>query len=176
VNAVLVAGEPLVGSFRFITREGVTSGIHAGVRVLVLYLSTAVFLAVVSAEDIARGLSALVEPVSPQLARRIAMYGFISFGFLPLFVDELDRIKAAQRFRGGGLGGGFVKKLEGARLLVVPLFISAIHRAEQLAMTVELRRIRSRIAGILVLDDPSASDYLFVAITVMVVVAALAAF
>ncbi len=176
VNAVLVGGEPLVDSVCFITREGIASGIHGGVRVLALYCSMAVFLAVVSSEDIARGLSALVAPVSPALARRAAMYGFLSLGFLPLFVDELGRIATAQRFRGGGLEGGFLKKLKGARLLVVPLVLSAIHRSDQLAMAIELRRIRSRIAGILVLEKSSKKDYLFLVVTATVLVAACLAF
>lgn len=172
VNAVLVEGEPITPMFGFVTRQGVTSGIHAGVRVLVLYSATAVFLAVVSAEDIAKGVSALVSPLSPALARRTAMYGFLSFGFLPLFVDEVRRITVAQKFRGGGLDGGLFKKLNGARLLVVPLVLSAIHRSDQLAVTVELRRIRSRIAGILVLEKTSGKDCVFLVITIMVLVAA----
>jgi energy-coupling factor transporter transmembrane protein EcfT len=176
VNAILVEGEPIAHSVRFITREGVTSGIRAGVRVLVLYSSMAVFLALVRGEDVARGVCALVTPVSPALARRIALYAFLTVGFLPLFADEIGRIEVAQRFRGGGLGGGFSSKLNGARLLVVPLVLSAIRRSDQLAMTVELRRIRSRIERILVLEETSAKDYVFVVVTLGVLAGAYAAF
>lgn len=176
VNAVLVGGEPLVSALPFVSRQGVLSGLHGGVRVSVLYMATSVFLGVVSAEDVAKGVSHLVRPASPALARRAAMYGFLSFGFLPLFVDEVRRIATAQKFRGADLERGFAGKLSGARLLVVPLVVSAVRRSEQLAAAVELRRIRERIAGILVLEGASGKDYLFIAVTLCVVAAAWIAF
>ena len=64
---------------------------------------------------------------------------FLSFGFLPLFADELERVRLAQRFRGGGLEGGFGRKLRGVRLLLVPLFVSAFRRADELAFAMESR-------------------------------------
>lgn len=172
VNAVLVEGAPVAPPIRFVSREGVASGLHASVRVVVLYLAALVFLGVASAEDVARGVSSLVRPFSPVLARRVAMYGFISFGFLPLFADELQRIVVAQRFRGAGVDRGLAGRIGSARLLVVPLVISAIRRSEHLAMSVELRRIRTRITGILVLERAMRKDYLFLVITLTVLIAA----
>jgi energy-coupling factor transporter transmembrane protein EcfT len=172
INAVLVEGRPLNPSIPFVSREGIASGIHASVRVLVLYFGMVVFLAVASAEDMAKGISALVAPISKDLARRAAMYGFLSFGFLPLFADETRRITVAQKFRGGGLEGGLFKKLKGVRLLIVPLVLSAIHRSAELAMIVELRRIRSTIDGILVLEKTSQKDYVYLVTTVVVLTAA----
>jgi energy-coupling factor transport system permease protein len=172
VNAVLVRGEPFTSSLPFVSREGVASGLRGGVRVCVLYLAVLVFFGTASAEDIAKGVSSLVRPVSSVLARRVAVYGLISFGFLPLFIDELRRISVAQKFRGAGVDGGLVKKLGAARLLVVPLVVSAIHRSEQLAMSVELRRIRTRVEGILALEKVSARDYLFLVVTLTVLIAA----
>jgi energy-coupling factor transport system permease protein len=100
------------------------------------------------------------------------MYGFISFGFLPLFADEIERIVVAQKFRGAGFDRGLVRRIAAARLLVVPLVVSAIRRSEQLALSVELRRVRSRIGGILVLENPTAKDCLFLVVTLAVLVAA----
>ena len=172
VNALLVEGEPLVAALPFISREGVTSGVHASVRVLVLVFGAVVFFAVAPAEDIAKGVAALVSPFSKRLSRRVAMYAFLSAGFVPLFLDEIRRITIAQRFRGGGFEGGLVQRLRGARLLVVPLVLSAVHRSAGLAAAVEIRRIRSTIAGILVFEKTVWKDYLFVAGTALVVAAA----
>jgi energy-coupling factor transporter transmembrane protein EcfT len=176
INAVLVEGEPLVPAIRFISRRGVESGLHGGARVLVLYFATAVFLAVASPEDIAGGISAFVRPISPRIALRAAMHAFLSFGFLPLFIDEIQRIAVAQKFRGGGLDGGLLAKLRGARLLIVPVVLSAVHRSDQLAATIELRRVETRIAGILVLGKASRRDYAFLAVTAAVLAAAWIAF
>jgi len=78
----------------------------------------------------------------------------------------------AQKFRGGGLDGGFFKKVRGVRLLFVPLILSAIHRSGELAAVVELRGIERTIGGILVLERATARDYAFIATTAAVVAAA----
>lgn len=176
INGLLVEGRPLAPSVAFISREGVTSGIHASVRVLVLVVVAAVFFAATPAEEIAKGISALFAPISKDFARRVAMYAFLSAGFLPLFADEIRRITSAQEFRGGGFGGGPFRKLRGVRLLIVPLILSAIHRSSELAMAVEVRRIREAIGGILVLEKISRKDYLFLMVTAVVVAAAWLAF
>jgi energy-coupling factor transporter transmembrane protein EcfT len=172
INAVLVKGEPFSASIPFVSREGLGSGVRAAVRILVLYAGLRVFLAVAPAEEIARGISSFLAPFSKKLARRAAMYGFLTAGFIPLFIDETRRITVAQKFRGGGLDGGFLGKLRGVRLLLVPLVLSAIHRSAELAAVVELRRIRSTIGGILVLEKVTRRDYLFLAATVTVVATA----
>lgn len=172
INAVMVSGESLVSGFSIPTREGITSGIHSAVRVLILYFGAVVFLAVVSPEEMARGLSGFLRPFSPDFARRVALYVFLSFGFLPLFADELERVRTAQKFRGGGLEGGLGSKLRGARLLLVPMFVSAIHRSEHLAMAVELRDVKTTIGNILILDRPTQRDYLFVTATLIIIIAA----
>jgi energy-coupling factor transport system permease protein len=172
INGLLVEGRPLAPSFPFISREGLSSGIHASVRLLVLVIGAAVFFAATPAEEIAKGISALFAPVSKDFARRVAMYAFLSAGFLPLFADEIRRITVAQGFRGGGFGGGPFRKLRGVRLLIVPLILSAIHRSGELAIAVEVRRIRAAIGGILVLEKISRKDYLFLVATTVVVAAA----
>jgi energy-coupling factor transport system permease protein len=172
INAVLVEGEPLAPRIPFVSREGTASGVRASVRILVLYMGLHIFLAVAPAEEIARGISALIAPFSKALARRAAMYAFLTAGFIPLFTDEARRISVAQEFRGGGLDGGFFKRLRGVRLLLVPLILSAIHRSAELAAVVELRRIRSTIGGILVLERVTRRDCVFVIATTLVVAAA----
>jgi energy-coupling factor transporter transmembrane protein EcfT len=176
VNALLVEGEPLVAGLPFVSRAGITSGLHASVRVLVLVLGGAVFFALAPPEEIAKGAASLFSPFSRDLSRRVAMYAFLSAGFVPLFADEARRITVAQRFRGGGFEGGIARRLRGARLLVLPLILSAVHRSAGLAAAVEIRRIRSTIAGILVIGKPRRNDYGFVALTAAVTAAAWALF
>ncbi|UCG51484.1 MAG: energy-coupling factor transporter transmembrane protein EcfT [Candidatus Latescibacterota bacterium] len=172
VNAALVRGEPLTSLVPFLSKEGVYGGVFYSIRLLVLYFAVTVFLATTSPEGIASGLAALIRPFSARLAHRAAFFGFLSIGYLPLFAGEISRIQTAQRFRGGGLDGGPIRKLNGARLLLVPLFLSAIHRSAQLAMVVELRKIKSTIIPLLRLERASRNDYGFVLLTLVVLIIA----
>ena len=92
--------------------------------------------------------------------------------FVPLFGDEFHRIRHAQSFRGGGLQGGFRDRVDAVRLIVVPLLLSAIRRSEQLAMVVELRGLRVRLASANEFGRPRAGDYAFALATGAVITAA----
>ena len=172
VNAVLVGGKPLPRPFSFASGYGIGRGLFYSLRVVTIYTALLVLFVSTSPESLAQGVSVLFKPLSRSFSQRIALYGFLSLGFLPLFVDELDRIRVAQRFRGGGIEGGLRQRLAGARALIVPLFVSAIHRSGQLAMAVELRGVSSTIERILVLERPSRADYVFAFTTLTALVVA----
>ena len=172
INAVLVRGEP-IGWVPFMSREGIVNGVFFALRLVVLYFSMLIVLSLVTPEAFAKVFSAAFGPISPRVSRHVALYVFLAIGFLPLFAEEFRWIDAAQRFRGGGLEGGLVRKISGARLLVVPLILSAIHRSGQLAMVVELRGLKGSIGDVLVFERPAAGDYLFAVTTVLVLGAAL---
>jgi energy-coupling factor transport system permease protein len=171
VNGVLVDGEP-IPVLPFFSREGLIAGVYYALRVVVLYAMLALFVSITSQESMASGLAGLVRPFSARFARRVAMHGFLSLGFLPLFRDEVERIRIAQGFRGGGMRGGLLRRAAGARMLIVPLFVSAIHRSGQLAMAVEIRRIEATIDRILVVERPGVGDFAFAGMTVVVIAAA----
>jgi energy-coupling factor transport system permease protein len=172
INGLLVDGERL-RLLPVLSQDGLIAGVYYALRVVVLYVTLALFLTVTCQEDMARGLSALLKPIFPRFSRRVALHGFLSLGFLPLFQDELRRVRIAQGFRGGGMDGGLLQRVTGARMLIVPLFVSAIHRSGQLAMAVELRRIDSTIDRILVVGNPGLRDVVFAAVTLSVVAAAI---
>ena len=109
------------------------------------------------------------EDARRKLAKRMALYAFLSIGFLPLFLEEFERITTLQKFRGGGLEGGLIKKLRGVRLLLVPLFLSAIHRSGQLAMVVELRGLKESAGELVSLQRPGLKDYVSIVVTLAVV-------
>jgi energy-coupling factor transport system permease protein len=171
VNALLVKGEPLLG-VAFLSKEGVYKGFYYGLRVVVLYFTLVLFLSVASQEAMASGLSSLLRPLSKRFSRRVALHAFLAIGFLPLFGDEVKRIRMAQGFRGGGIEGGLLRRVLGARTLIVPMFVSAIHRSGQLAMAVELRGIESSIERLLVMGGPALRDFVFAGATLIVLFAA----
>jgi energy-coupling factor transport system permease protein len=129
-----------------------------------------------SPEEFAKSVFSLCRPVSATTASRLAFYSFLAFSFLPLFAREYERVRAAQSFRGAGLGGNFMRRVVSVRLLLVPLILSAIHRSGQLAAVVELRGLKDRIGEVAPPAKPAARDYIFAAVTVLVLVLAIVVF
>ena len=89
-----------------------------------------------------------------------------------MFADEAKRVRIAQRFRGGGFDGGLLHRAAAARMLLVPLLLSAIHRSGHLAMAVELRGIRSSIDVLFEDERAGRNDVVFALLTSMVLVLA----
>lgn len=176
VNALAAPGHPLVivAGHGVASREGLAAGVFFSIRLAVLYLGMAILVATTPPEDAAAAAHALLRPFSRRLASRVAFHAFIAMGFLPLFSDEIDRIRTAQSFRGGALTGGFVDRVRAVRLLVVPLVVSAIHRSGQLAMVVTLRNLEARVERMLPARRPDARDAVLPLVTLGVVIAAAA--
>jgi len=174
LNGLAVPGRPALTLFgwRVLSIEGLLAGVFFSVRLAVMYLALSAILSLLSPEALARGTAAIVRPLSSRLAAAVSFHAFLAMSFVPLFGDEFRRIRQAQSFRGGTLAGGFRDRVAAVRLIVVPLLLSAIRRSEQLAMIVELRGIRETLAGRQALDRPAVGDWAFVAVTAIVIGAA----
>ena len=73
-------------------------------------------------------------------AHETAMMMSIALRFIPTLMEEADRIMKAQAARGAGFsGGGLIKKAKAVIPIIIPLFVSAIRRAEELAMAMTAR-------------------------------------
>jgi energy-coupling factor transport system permease protein len=152
--------------------DGLEAGVYFAVRLVTMIVGLAALLSLTPPDAFANGVHALVRPFSQKLARRLSFYGFVAMSFLPLFMEEFERIRVAQSFRGGNLSGGIRQRATGARMILVPLVLSAIHRSEQLASVVELRDIKSRFGDrmkVLRLA-PSDASFLLVSASVMIAV------
>lgn len=167
LNGVLVPGKTLfaVAGRPVFSAEGIAAGVFFSARLIALYFSMVVLLVAAPAEKFANGIFGLCKPLSGRAARRLAFHGFLAMSFLPLFSREYDRIRAAQSFRGAGFHGGFLRRLTSARLLLVPLILSAVHRSGQLAAVVELRGLQDRMGASMAPARFAAADFLFVLIT-----------
>src|SRR4029450_5685815 len=103
LNAVLVPGDALfsVAGRRIASVQGAHDGFFFAARLAVMLMSVALLLAATDAESLARGIHDLLRRLSPSMASRVAFFTFLSMGFVPLFVDEIRRVRIAQSFRGG---------------------------------------------------------------------------
>jgi len=174
-NGLLTPGTALFAGagFDLFTWEGIEAGFFYSFRFMVLYFAVVFFVGVTPPERFARVLYTAFRPFSQRFADNAAFYAFNVLSFLPLFADEIKRIRLAQSFRGADFSGGLIRRVMAVRLLVVPLVVSAVHRSGQLAATVELRGLRSRLGEALPPGKPRRKEYVFAMMTAVVLVASI---
>jgi len=174
LNAVFVPGEAIVtlGGVRLASREGFDDGVFFALRLGVMLTALSAFLAGTTPERLARGIHDLLRRISGRAAREAAFFLFISMSFVPLFADELTRIRNAQSFRGANFSGSLWRRIASVRAWLVPLVLSAVHRSGQLSLAVELRDTRNRLVHSLEPPHARGADALLALTGVLVLVAA----
>jgi energy-coupling factor transport system permease protein len=91
-------------------------------------------------------------------------------GFVPLFVDEIQRVRVAQSFRGGNLRGGMLQRAGSLRMWLVPVLMSAVRRSGELALAVELRDTRHRLVDSIPAPRARAIDIAWLVLVIAAVV------
>ncbi|HKW14898.1 MAG TPA: energy-coupling factor transporter transmembrane component T [Candidatus Krumholzibacteria bacterium] len=172
LNALLVPGEALVriAGHRIISVPGTRDGAFFALRVGVMLMSVSLLLAATDPESLARGVYDLLRRLSPSLASRVAFFTFLSMGFVPLFADEIRRVRIAQSFRGGELKGGMLSRAGSLRMWLVPVLMSAVRRSGDLALAVELRDTRHRLVDSIPAPRARAIDFAWLTLVTGVVV------
>ena len=136
-------GEPLVQVWVLrIYAEGVRYAILMAVRVITLIAGTSLLTyttsPIVLTDAIERVLNPLAKLHLP--VHELAMMMTIALRFIPTLVEETDKIMNAQKARGAMLDSGTLKERMHAMIpILIPLFISAFRRADELAMAMECR-------------------------------------
>lgn len=142
-------GRELVGfGIIHITTDGVKMAVKLCIRLILLILGSSLLTLVTSPISLTEGIEALLKPFKKVgvPAHEIAMMMSIALRFIPTLVDELDKIKKAQMARGADFDtGGLVAKAKSMIPLLVPLFVSAFRRADELAMAMEARCYRGDV-------------------------------
>ena len=142
-NLFLTPGEALVSVWRFtITKEGVTSAVLMAIRLTYLILGTSIMTLTTTPNQLTDGLEKALMPLSKigVPVHAIAMMMSIALRFIPILIEETDKIMKAQMARGADFeSGNLLKKVKSMIPLLVPLFVSAFRRADDLAMAMEAR-------------------------------------
>lgn len=136
-------GEVLLdlGFFR-IYEEGLKQGIYISLRFLYLILMTTILTLTTTPIEITDGMESLLAPFKKLglPVHELALMMSISLRFIPTLMEETDKILKAQMARGVDFTRGPVKdRLKAVVPLLVPLFISAFKRADELATAMEAR-------------------------------------
>ena len=143
LNLFYGTGEPLVKLWVFsITWSGIKSAVFMVLRIMILVCGTFLLTYTTSPLSLTDGLEGLLSPLKKIRipVHELSMMMSIALRFIPTLIEETDRIMSAQRARGASFDTGKLKDRAAALLpLLVPLFISAFRRAEELATAMECR-------------------------------------
>lgn len=141
---LFTGGEHIVFKYGIIkiSREGIYNAIEMVVRLTLLLIGSSVMTLTTKPTDMADGLEKAFGflKVIKVPVHEMAMMISIAFRFIPILVEETDKIMKAQIARGADFeSGGLIKKAKGLIPLLVPLIISSIKRALDLATAMEAR-------------------------------------
>jgi energy-coupling factor transport system permease protein len=124
---------------------GILRGIMMGLRLVLLISITSLLTLTTTPIDLTDGLEALLKPFKKigLPAHELAMMMTIALRFVPTLIEEADKIIKAQTARGADFEeGGLIARGKSMLPILVPLFISAFRRADDLAMAMEARCYR----------------------------------
>ncbi len=128
-----------------ITLGGVRVAFFMGLRLAMLIVGSSLLTLTTTPLSLTDGLEMLLKPLSKigVPSHEIAMMMTISLRFIPILLDETDKIMKAQMARGADFNsGGFVQKAKNMIPILVPLFVSAFRKAGDLALAMEARCYR----------------------------------
>lgn len=142
-NLFLTGGEVIWQlGFLKITKEGIYSATFMGIRIIFLILGSSLMTFTTTPNHLTDGLEKALAPLKKVHVpvHEIAMMMSIALRFIPILLEETDKIMKAQMARGANFDEGSIKQKAMALIpLIVPLFVSAFRRANDLAMAMEAR-------------------------------------
>ena len=147
LHAVMGQGEHVLYQWKFIrvTEEGLRLGVQMAMRLILLLMISSILTFTTSPIVLTDGIEALLRPfrVVGVPAHELAMMMTIALRFIPTLMEETDRIIKAQTARGADFSGGnLLVRAKNMLPILVPLFISAFRRADDLAVAMEARCYR----------------------------------
>lgn len=145
-NLFLTPGDPVFQIwFLKITREGIQIAVFMGVRLIYLVVGSSIMTLTTTPNELTDGLEkslGFLKKIKLPV-HEVSMMMSIALRFIPILVEETDKIMKAQMARGADFeSGNLIQRAKNMIPLLVPLFISAFRRATDLAMAMEARCYR----------------------------------
>lgn len=145
-NLFLTPGET-VWRFYFIriTKEGIYNSSFMGIRLISLIIGSSLMTFTTTPNQLTDGIESLLRPLNAihVPVHEVAMMMSIALRFIPILLEETDKIMKAQQARGADFeSGNLVHRVKAMVPILVPLFVSAFRRAGDLAMAMEARCYR----------------------------------
>lgn len=146
-NLFLLDGDVVLFRLGFlrITDNGLRTAVFMAIRLIYLIIGSSVMTLTTTPNDLTDGLEKLLGPlkVIHVPVHEVSMMMSIALRFIPILLEETDKIMKAQIARGADFeSGNLIQKAKAMVPLLVPLFISAFRRANDLALAMEARCYR----------------------------------
>lgn len=142
-NIFLTPGDVIVHFLIFtITKQGIIKGVYMAIRLVLLVVGTSVMTLTTTPNDLADGLekSFGILNVIKFPVHEIAMVMSLALRFIPTLMEETDKITKAQKARGASFDtGNILQRAKSLIPILIPLFVSSIRRAADLATAMEAR-------------------------------------
>lgn len=147
INIFYVKGEVVLVDWWIIhiTLQGVINSVFIAIRILCLIAGSSLLTYTTSPTSLTDALERLMKPLKALHVNvhELAMMMTIALRFIPTLLEEADKIMKAQKARGADFESGTLIQRARAMLpLLVPLFVSAFRRADELALAMEARCYR----------------------------------
>ena len=144
LNVFFTPGETVLVSMGFIsiTAEGLLRAVFMMLRILMLITGTFLLTYTTSPISLTDGLESLLGPLKAIRVpvHELSMMMCIALRFIPTLIEETDKIMSAQKARGADFeSGSLMSRVKALVPILVPLFISAFRRADELATAMECR-------------------------------------
>ncbi len=144
INVFFTAGETVLwqGKYLSITEEALEHSILMILRLVALFSFSTVLTYTTTPTAISDAMESLLAPLKRVgfPVHEFAMMMTIALRFIPVLMEETEKITKAQRSRGGDLTTGSMKRrVKGMLAILVPLFFNSLKRADDLALAMESR-------------------------------------
>ena len=139
-GAVLLQMGPLK-----VTEQGLNTAVYMALRLIYLIMGSSLMTLTTTPNSLTDGMEKLLYPLNriKVPVHEIAMMMSIALRFIPILLEETDKIMKAQIARGADLeNGNLIQKAKAMIPILVPLFVSSFRRANDLAMAMEARCYR----------------------------------
>lgn len=153
-----------------LTLEGIETAIFMVFRIILIISGTAILTYTTSSIELTDALESLLSPLKVLKfpVHELAMMMTIALRFIPTLIEETEKIISAQKSRGADFeSGNLLKRAKALMPILIPLFISAINRAGDLATAMESRCYHNGI-GRTRLKKLKSSSRDYVALSVMI--------
>ena len=144
LNLFYTKGEEPLWNWHFLSiyPEGILAAIFMVLRITLLIMGTFLLTYTTSPIHLTDGMESLMNPLKKihVPVHELSMMMSIALRFIPTLIEETDKIMSAQKARGADFeSGNLLQRAKAMIPLLVPLFISAFRRADELAVAMECR-------------------------------------
>lgn len=143
LNIFFLDGAPLIKlGFIKITAEGLRTSAFMVIRIIALIMGSSLLTYTTSPITLTDAIERLLSPLKKVKlpVHELAMMMTIALRFIPTLIEETDKIISAQKARGADMESGSIfQRIKALTPILIPLFVSAFRRAEELAVAMECR-------------------------------------